>query len=140
MNLELNKGVMHDFLIELDRDSDAIDRFFSPNCLVHLPGILSPTDKEGFKAFVGMLYNAFPDLRHTLVDQVAENEKVANLVIARGTHKGVFQGIPPTGKPIAITDIIIVKIIDKRVEELWAQFDVIGLLQQLGVSLQQNKS
>jgi predicted ester cyclase len=135
MNLEQNKGIIHDFLIEIDRGSDAVDRFFSPNCMVHLPGSLSPTDREGFKAFIGMLYKAFPDLRHTLVDQIAENGKVANLVIAHGTHKGVFQGIPPTGKPVAITDIIIVKIIEGRVIELWAQFDFLGLLQQLGVSL-----
>jgi predicted ester cyclase len=133
MNLEQNKAIMRNFLIEIDKDLDAIDRFFAPDCLAHLPGSVSPTSREGFKAFIGMLYTAFPDLNHTIVDQVAENEKVANLVIARGTHKGVFQSIAPTGKAVVITDIIIARIMEGRVVELWAQFDVLGLLQQLGV-------
>ncbi len=136
MNKEHNKTLMRDFLIELDNNGpDAIDRFFSPDCLAYLPGTQDPTGREGFKGFVSMLYTAFPDFRHTIVDQVAENEKVANLVSARGTHKGAFQSIAATGKAVVITDIIIVKIMDGKVVELWAQFDVLGLLQQLGVTL-----
>lgn len=82
-----------------------------------------------------MLYTAFPDLHHTIVDQFAENEKVANLVVARGAHRGVFLNIAPTGKTMVITDIMIVRIIDGRVVELWAQFDALGLLQQLGITV-----
>ena len=82
-----------------------------------------------------MLYGAFPDLCHTVVEQVAENERVASLISARGTHRGDFRGISPTGREVVITDVIIVRIGDGRITELWAQFDVIGLLQQLGVTL-----
>ncbi len=135
MNTEQNKAVMRNFLIELDKGIDAVDRFFSPDCLVYLPGTVSPTNREGLKAFIGMLYTAFPDLRHSIIDQFAEYEKVANLVSARGTHRGAFQSIAPTEKAVVITDIFIARIMDERVVELWAQFDVLGLFQQLGVSL-----
>lgn len=135
MDEEQNKALIRDFLIELDKDLDAIDHFFSPNCVAHLPGTEDPTDREGFKAFVNVLYTAFPDLRHTIVDQIAEHEKVANLVVARGKHRGVFQNISPTGKAVVITDIMIVRIMDGRVVELWAQFDALGLLRQLGITL-----
>jgi predicted ester cyclase len=135
MDEEQNKALIRDFLIELDNGLDAIDHFFSPHCVAHLPGTEDPTDREGFKAFVSMLYTAFPDLRHTIFDQVAEHEKVANLVVARGKHWGVFQNIAPTGKAVVITDIMIVRIMDGRVMELWAQFDALGLLRQLGITL-----
>lgn len=135
MNTEHNKALMRNFLIELDKGLDAVDRFFSPDCLVHLPGTVSPTDREGLKAFIGMLYTAFPDLRHSVIDQFAEHENVANLVSAHCTHGGAFQSIAPTGKAVAISDIFIVRIMDERVVELWAQFDVLGLFQQLGVAL-----
>jgi predicted ester cyclase len=135
MNSEQNKALVRNFLIELDKGLDAVDRFFSSDCLAYLPGTVSPTNREGLKAFIGMLYAAFPDLRHTIIDQVAEYEKVASLVSARGTHKGPFQSIAPTGRAVVITDIIIVRIMDGIVVELWAQFDVLGLFQQFGVSL-----
>lgn len=135
MSTEHNKSLIRDFLIELDNGQDAVNHFFSPDCLAYLPGNESPTNRDGFTAFVGMLRTAFPDLRHTIIDQVAENEKVTTLLSARGTHLGAFQNIPPTGKPVVLTDIFIVKIMDGKVVELWAQFDVLGLFQQLGISL-----
>jgi steroid delta-isomerase-like uncharacterized protein len=133
LNIEQNKTVMRNFLIELDKSTDAIERFFASDCMAHLPGSDSPVSRDGFKAFVGMLYTAFPDLRHTIVEQVAENDKVANVVRADGAHKGVFLNVPPTGKVVVIKDIFIVRIMEGKVVELWAQFDILGLLQQLGV-------
>ena len=124
---------MNRFLEELDKDLTAIDIFFTPNCLAHLPGSSEPTNREGFKQFATLLYAAFPDLHHTVEDQIAENDKVVNRVTARGTHQGYFQGIAPTSRQITIADIFITRIKEGKVIELWAQFDALGLLQQLGV-------
>ncbi len=121
------------FLEELGKDLTAIDVFFAPNALAHLPGSPEPTNREGFKQFVAMLYTGFPDLHHTVEDQIAENDMVVNRVTARGTHQGYFQGIAPTSKQITIADIFITRIKEGKVIELWAQFDALGLLQQLGV-------
>jgi predicted ester cyclase len=132
---EPNKAFVTRFLKELDKDLTAVDEFFSPNCLAHLPGSSEPTNREGFKHFVTLLYAAFPDLKHTVEDQIAENDKVVTRLTARGSHRGDFQGIAPTGKEVTIKDIMITRIKGGKVLELWAQFDVLGLLQQLGVLL-----
>ena len=113
MNTEHKKALMRNFLIELDKGLDAVDRFFSPDCLVHLPGTVSPTDRKGLKAFIGMLYTAFPDLRHSVIDQFAEHEKVANLVSAHCTRWGRFPEHCSNGKAVAISDIFIVRIMDE---------------------------
>ena len=133
MVIDQNKNFMRSFLEELDKNLTAIDTFLSPNCLAHLPGNSEPTDREGFKQFVTLLYTAFPDLQHKVEDQIAENDKVVSLVTACGTRQGDFQGIPPTGKQVIIADIIITRIQTGKAVELWAQFDALGLLQQLGV-------
>lgn len=133
MVIDQNKNFMRSFLEELDKNLTAIDTFLSPSCLTHLPGNPEPTDRAGFKDFVALLYTAFPDLHHKVEDQIAENDKVVSLVTARGTHQGDFQGIPPTGKQVIIADIIITRIQTRKAVELWAQFDALGLLQQLGV-------
>lgn len=133
MTTDQNKAVMRTFLEKLDKDISAIDEFFIPDCIAYLPGFPSPTNREGFRQFVAMLYAAFPDLHHTMEDQIAENDKVVNHVNVCGTHLGDFQGIPPTGKQVAFKDFFITHIQEGKVIKLWAQFDALNLLQQLGV-------
>jgi predicted ester cyclase len=132
MEIDQNKNFMRRFLQELDKNLAAIDTFLSPSCRTHLPGNPEATDRAGFKEFVGLLYTAFPDLHHQVEDQIAENDRVATRVTARGTHRGDFQGIPPTGREVIIADILITRIREGKAVELWAQFDALGLLQQLG--------
>ena len=135
MTKERNKAFVSRFLDELDRDVTAVEEFFAPNCLAHLPGNSEPTNREGFKGFVTLFYAAFPDLTHKVEDQIAEDDKVVTRVTAHGSHQGHFQGIAPTGKEVMITDIMITRITEGKVVELWAQFDVLGLFQKPGVSL-----
>jgi predicted ester cyclase len=126
-----NKAIVKRFLKNLDEDIGAVDEFFSPGCRAHLPGSDLSVDREGFKKFVSMLYAAFPDLHHEIEHQIGEENEVASLVTVRGTHKGDFQGISPTGRQVAFTDIIMGRIEDGKFVALWAQFDALGLLRQL---------
>jgi predicted ester cyclase len=132
MTADQNKAVVRIFLEKLDKNISAIEEFFIPDCPARLPGI-PPTDREGFRQFVAMLYTAFPDLHHTVEEQIAENDKVASIINVCGTHKGDFQSIPPTGRQVMFEDFMITRIQGGKVVELWAQFDALKLLQQLGV-------
>ena len=49
-----------------------------------------------------------------------------------GTHKGEFQGIAATGRTIKITGIAIHRIADGKIVEIWANWDALSLMQQLG--------
>ena len=51
----------------------------------------------------------------------------------QGTHRGEFQGIPPTGKQVTISAIGILRITSGRIAETWLNADFLGLMQQLGV-------
>ena len=87
---------------------------------------------EGAKAFVAGLRAAFPDLHLTVEDQLAERDKVVTRWTMRGTHKGLFQGIPATGRRMTITGIALFRISNGKIVEGWANEDVLGMLQQLG--------
>ena len=50
-----------------------------------------------------------------------------------GTHKGEYAGIPPTGKYVTWTGILIFRITDGKVVEAWANNDALGFFQQLVV-------
>ena len=53
-------------------------------------------------------------------------------VAFRGTHRGEFQGIPPTGKEVAFSSMKFNRVVDAKVEEHWVELDLFGLMQQLG--------
>jgi predicted ester cyclase len=63
---------------------------------------------------------------------VAEGDKVAIRLNVTGTHKGEFQGIPPTGKKLSLYEMGFITIIDGKITEGWISADTMGLLQQLG--------
>ena len=64
---------------------------------------------------------------------IAEGDKVAVRFTARGTHKGEFLGIPPTGKQVAWAGINIYRVASGKIAETWQLSDGLGLMQQLGV-------
>jgi steroid delta-isomerase-like uncharacterized protein len=77
-------------------------------------------------------FQAFPDLRVTVEDVIAEDDKAATRGPVTGTHRGTFMNVPPTGKTITIGYIDIWKAHDGRFIENWVQMDLLGALIQLG--------
>lgn len=92
-----------------------------------------PMNLAGHQQFAHLFYQAFPDLSHTIEDTVAEEDKVTVRFTLQGTHTADFMGIPATNKPISVSAIAILKVSEARVTELYAIFDQMGMMQQLGV-------
>jgi predicted ester cyclase len=113
------------------RDPSAAE-YLAPDAVVHLPGAPGPLNREQVLGLLARFYAAFPDLHHTVEDQVAEGETVVTRMTLRGTHRGEFQGIAPTGKPITVSLIGIDRFEHGTFVEQWSQLDTLGLLHQLG--------
>ncbi len=92
---------------------------------------------EGFKQVLEMFRVAFPDLKFTPDYYVAEGDYVVTWGRFEGTHNGPLEGIPPTGKAVQVIDIDLWRIENGRVAESWTHFDQAGLMQQLGVAMQE---
>ena len=105
----------------------------APEFVGHMPGIPGPLNREAFIQYQGAVLSAFPDFAPTLEDQIAEGDLVANRLVFHGTHKGDFQGIPPTGKRVAVTATTIERVVGGKIVEHWIEFDGLGMMQQLGV-------
>jgi predicted ester cyclase len=77
---------------------------------------------------------AFPDIHFTVEDLIAEDDKVVVRVTFRGTHQGIFMGIAPTGRQVTGIGVELARLADgKIVEEGWHCYDLLHLLEQLGV-------
>ncbi len=68
----------------------------------------------------------------TLHEVLADGGYVAFRATEIGTHEGEFMGIEPTGRRVEMEGTVIHRLEDGKVAETWAQFDVLGLLRQLG--------
>jgi steroid delta-isomerase-like uncharacterized protein len=87
---------------------------------------------EALKQFVASVYAAFPDIRFTIQDQVAEGDKLVTRWSCTATHQGEFMGLAPTGKQVATSGMTISRIVEGKFVEVRQESDTLGLLQQLG--------
>jgi steroid delta-isomerase-like uncharacterized protein len=104
-----------------DRAEEIVDASAHDNELLagDPPAKLIDTFKETFSE----AREAFPDMRVTVEDLVAEEDKVTVRVTMRGTHEGEFQGIAPTGKRVEVKAIDMFRIKDKKIVEHWGHAD-----------------
>ena len=133
MGTEDNKALVLRFVEEFWSRGDhaAADELMTPDVTIHEPPV---RDVAGLKAFNTVLRTAFPDWHSTAEELVAEGELVAERWTGRGTHRGEFQGIPPTGERVAVPGVVFYRIRDGKIAEFRGQFDQLSMLRQLGVA------
>jgi len=74
-----------------------------------------------------------PDVHAVVEDQIAEGDRVVTRWSATATHTGTLKGIPATGKRAHITGCNVARIANGQIVESWFNFDMLSLLQQIGV-------
>jgi steroid delta-isomerase-like uncharacterized protein len=132
---EENKALARQFNEEVwnNKNLDAINELMADGVVDHdiPPGL--PSGADGVKALVGMYVKAFPDVKITIDDLVAEGDRVVSRWTATGTHNGELMGIPATGKQVTVTGIDISRYSGGKIVEHWGELDQMGMMQQLGV-------
>jgi len=88
---------------------------------------------EGFKGYVSNLLTAFPDFQITVNELFAENDLVVFQATASGTNLGPFGPIPATGNAWQNTAIVVRRVADGKIVELWQVGDMLSLLMQIGL-------
>jgi steroid delta-isomerase-like uncharacterized protein len=100
--------------------------------VAHMSGVPVPLDNAGWDAFMQIFVTAFPDAQITVGGSFGEGDMVASRWTITGTHGGDFQGVPATGRPVSVAGVDMSRFVDGKIAEHWAQFDVLGVMQQIG--------
>ena len=87
--------------------------------------------REGLRQFLAQLFDAFPDLSWRVEEMVAEGDRVASWSTWKGTHRGTFMGLPPTGRTVSVEAWTMDHFRDSKVAESRIIMDMMGLMQQL---------
>jgi len=77
--------------------------------------------------------NAFPDYRVTIREMIAEDDQVVVHWTSRGTQRGEFMGLAPTGRIITGSAVSIYRLTGGRITEVRGVWDRSDAWQQLGL-------
>lgn len=132
---EQNKALVSRFYEEIDKGNiEVLDELVAEDYIDHnpppFPG-LAP-GREGLKQAFRIFQQATPGV-HRIEEQIAEGDKVVTRLTSTGKHEGDLPGAPRTGNDLKMTSITIHRIAGGKLVEKWAEKDVLGFLQQIGV-------
>ena len=117
------------------RRFEVVDEIISPSHALHDNNASgSSIGPEAYKTQVNRFLSGFPDLRFSIDDMVAEDEKLVVSWNIAGTHRGEFMGIPATNKKISVDGITINHIVNGKIIDSYINWDALGMLQQLGLA------
>jgi|SRR5215469_2368224 len=107
-----NKNIVLHLVEEFNRHNLPVLEEMYRNCVYH-SSIAGELKGEAHRQFLSHLLAAFPDGRWTIDDQIAEGDEVVT--------RWSFSGTAPTGKKVAITGIVIDRIVDGRIVDEWEE-------------------
>jgi steroid delta-isomerase-like uncharacterized protein len=113
--------------------ADVVEQVVHPAFYNHEAAADRPGGPDGFREVARRLRRAFADLRIEPLDVVAEADKVAIRARVSGRHVGPVAGMPATGGEFSVEHTHIVRILDGKIVEHWANRDDAGMLRQLGL-------
>jgi steroid delta-isomerase-like uncharacterized protein len=136
MSSEANKALARRWFLEAwpNPASPVLDEIVAESWQFHDPA--SPdvgAGVAGARNFMAPFQQAFPDLRFSIEEQLAEGNRVLTRWVVRGTHRDELMGIPPTGREVQLSGMTVQQIADGKIVEDWANWDLHGMLRQLGV-------
>jgi steroid delta-isomerase-like uncharacterized protein len=129
---ETNKALVKAYFRALDENRrDEVAGIFSDDLELYFDGYPAMGKADGFGFLSGFL-DAFPDITHEVIDQVAEGDRVATRLVIRGTQTEPLMGIPATGMCVEFGAMNFARIAGGQIVELRVNADSMGMMQQLG--------
>lgn len=120
-------------MIAVEPELALLDEVLAEGCHDHNPANAQDTiGMDAIRRDVEMWRAGF-DFAFTVDDQIAEGDRVCTRWTWKGSHTGDFMGLQPTGMDVTMTGTIIHRFRDDgKIVEDWWQYDMLGLMAQLG--------
>jgi len=113
-------------------DLSVLDEILSPDVVYHSGGLPPKGIGEIKDVVLAPVLVGFPDVEYTIDQVISDEDNVVLIWHATGTQTGEFQGFPASGKEAKWTGINAFRFECGKVVELWAEFNALGRLQQIG--------
>lgn len=129
----------HDHLARLNAgDTAGAAALMAEDCINHA-AIPEAQGRAGFERVMEKLRAAFPDIRWTIEDTLADADKVVLRTTVTGTQTGALtmtrMPIAATGKAVRFEQIHVVRVRDGKIVEHWSTMDSVAMFRQLGLKV-----
>lgn len=131
---EQNKARIAEFLdrVLTSGEISAAGEYFHDDMVEEVPFPGQGPGLAGLKDTLVALRTAFPDMRWSVQEQIAEDNRVLTRFVWEGTHRGDFLGLPPTHRAVSVWGMVIDQFDGSKVKSTRILMDTMGLMQQLG--------
>ena len=136
-----NKQLVQRFMDECWNQGklNVVSELLADNCRFHDPVFPNLTSgAQNMRTHIENCRRSFPDLKFSTDDTIAERNEVVIHWTGRGTHKGEFLGMPPTNRKAEVTGTSIYRIDGGKISETWVNWNLMSMLEQLGLSANAN--
>jgi steroid delta-isomerase-like uncharacterized protein len=132
-----NKQIVQRFMEDCWNNGrfDALSELVTDDCRIHdpvFPGLTSGA--QNLRNHIESCRRAFPDLRFTIDDTIAERDEVVHQWTGTGTHNGDFLGMPPTNRRATVSGTSIYKLQGPKIVEMWSNWNLMSMMEQLGMA------
>ena len=135
MSTDDNKALLKKFYADVFEkgNPDAAVNYIAKDAVDHqgMPG--QKAGLEGIIEFFKLMHAAYPELKVTVDDMIAEGDKVVATMTMKGVNKGPFMGTPASNKEITMKFIDIVKFKDGKMTEHWGYGNDMEVMAQMGM-------
>ena len=133
--MQNNSDIVRRFITEVlnGGNIDSAGEFFRDDMVEQVPFPGQGPGLSGLKDVLRGMRTAFPDMRWTIEEQIAEGGKVVTRFEWTGTHRGDFLGVPATGRSVKVWGIVIDRLEGGKIKDTRIIMDTLGLMMQLGV-------
>ena len=130
-----NAAIVRQFIDETlnQGDIEGSARFVWEDVVEQVPFPGQGPGLQGLKDVVRGMRVAFPDMHWSVEEQLTDGDRVLTRFEWTGTHRGLFLGVPATGRPVKVWGMVIDRFLDGRIEDTRILMDTLGLMIQLGV-------
>ena len=121
LSAEEMKSVVNRFFKEIGNECnlEAVDELFTPDFKGHgFPSVITP-GCVGVKETFALLHMALPDVKLTIDDMKAEEDKVKVCITGTGTNTGSILDVKPTGLKVTIEGTCLFRIENNKIAEGW---------------------
>ena len=129
-----NKQIARRFYEEIVNTGDVtmIGDLISPDCVETDGTTRIHSGVQGMAEHVQGVRNTYPDLHLTIERQIAEDEWVVTLITARGTHRGTWLNMKPTGRSLVFTGVNVDKVVQGKIVEHGGEANMLGPFLEIG--------
>ena len=114
-------------------DLGAVDVLVAPDFVAHGQGGSEAVHgREAFREWLRWYTSAFTEREWTVHDVISEGEKVVARNSGWVTYRGGLLDIPSEGQRVLETGILILRVEDGLVRELWSEMSDLQVMMQLG--------